>query len=86
MCKGDNWQVQHRGQMSIPVKYQKYDKGRFHKPVSRKQKREERRIEEEAYQRARESIIKWIDSLPNMSRMENPEQSAGYATEDVVGL
>ena len=50
--------------MSIPPKYHKYDKGRFVKPLSRKQKAKENREYEEKLERTRRNIVEWIAGIP----------------------
>ena len=77
--------------MSIPTKYEKYNKGRFVKPRSRKEKSRENKVLEDRKSTARRNIIKWIDALPNAAEMSiiddtNYNEDNGSGNDDSGSL
>ena len=56
--------------MFNPRKYNKYDKGRFKKPLSRKIKAYEERIRESKIEATRDRVSKWIDAIVGVNSDE----------------
>ena len=71
--------------MSTLKRYYKYDKGRFHKPESRKKKAQESKILAEEKERARVNINKWIDQLPNYHDQQHEHEHERFDCTDHGG-
>ena len=71
--------------MLTAFKYNKYDKERFRRPISRKKRKEEEKERQQELQRARESITKWIKSLPDNNVIRELSESANQSELSLSG-